>query len=135
MRCQRHLRISDVKNIIDVFELSGMAFHLAGHYGGLFVKCKFLFNLCLQPKVGDRSSSAGLDDAEELLSKKIEQIRLNNERALFRHQVIVKFCCTSLIIKQEAHQFVEPGKAPCHSNLTQSRPEVAGNVISSVAIE
>ena len=38
MQRQRRLQFSRVKNIGNVFELSGMAFHLAPPYGGLLVK-------------------------------------------------------------------------------------------------
>ena len=37
MQCQRHLQISRVKNISNVFELTGVAFRLAPHYDGLLV--------------------------------------------------------------------------------------------------
>ena len=37
VQCQGRLQISRVKNIYNVFELSGVAFLLAPHYGGLLV--------------------------------------------------------------------------------------------------
>ena len=40
LHCQRRLQISRVKNIGNVFELSGEAFRLAPLYGGFLVKRK-----------------------------------------------------------------------------------------------
>ena len=49
MQCQRRLQISRVKNIGNVFELSGVAFCPAPPYGGLLVKALFLsFNFWSQ---------------------------------------------------------------------------------------
>ena len=37
MQCQRRLQISRVKNIANIFELSGVTFRLASPYDGLLV--------------------------------------------------------------------------------------------------